>query len=74
MTWVSIASKTQFPSVRRRPLPVGWRRPRSDGDTIDVEVYGRKKQDAVYNYQGHRAYRPHIAFWAEGDVSWAADI
>jgi len=39
-----------------------------------VEVYGRKKQDAVYNYQGHRAYRPHIAFWAEGDVSWAADI
>ena len=36
-----------------------------DGDTTDVEVYGRDKQDAVYNYQGQRAYRPHIAFWAE---------
>src|SRR5664279_1105679 len=23
-----------------------------DGDTTDVEVYGRDKQDAVYNYQG----------------------
>jgi len=33
-----------------------------DGDTTDVEVYGSKKQDAVYNYQGQRAYRPHIAF------------
>src|SRR5664279_1338440 len=45
-----------------------------DGDTTDVEVYGRKKQDAVYNYQGQRAYRPHIAFWAEGGVSLAADL
>ena len=44
------------------------------GDTTDVEVYGRKKQDAVYNYQGQRAYRPHIAFWAEGGVSLAADL
>ena len=45
-----------------------------DGDTTDVEVYGPKKQDAVYNYQGQRAYRPHIAFWAEGGVSLAADL
>ena len=45
-----------------------------DGDTTDVEVYGRDKQDAVYNYQGHRAYRPHVAFWAEGAVSLAADL
>src|SRR5664280_951073 len=45
-----------------------------DGDTTDVEVYGRDKQDAVYNYQGQRAYRPHIAFWAEGGVTLAADL
>lgn len=45
-----------------------------DGDTTDVEVYGRKKQDAVYNYQGQRAYRPHIAFWAEGGSPLAADL
>jgi hypothetical protein len=45
-----------------------------DGDTTDVEVYGGKKQDAVYNYQGQRAYRPHIAFWADGGVTLAADL
>ena len=45
-----------------------------DGDTTDVEVYGTKKQDAVYNYQGQRAYRPHIAFWADGGVTLAADL
>ena len=45
-----------------------------DGDTTDVEVYGRQKQDAVYNYQGQRAYRPHIAFWAEGGVTLSADL
>ena len=43
-----------------------------DGDTTDVEVYGSKKQDAVYNYLGQRAYRPHIAFWAEGGSTLAA--
>ena len=42
--------------------------------TTDVEVYGRKKQDAVYNYLGQRAYRPHIAFWADGGVTLAADL
>ena len=51
-----------------------WRSATIDGDTTDVEVYGRKKQDAVYNYQGQRAYRPHIAFWAEGGVTLAADL
>jgi Transposase DDE domain group 1 len=45
-----------------------------DGDTTDVEVYGTKKQDAVYNYVGQRAYRPHIAFWADGGVTLAADL
>jgi len=45
-----------------------------DGDTTDVEVYGSKKQDAVYNYVGQRAYRPHIAFWADGGVTLAADL
>ena len=45
-----------------------------DGDTTDVEVYGPKKQDAVYNYVGQRAYRPHIAFWADGGVTLAADL
>ncbi len=45
-----------------------------DGDTTDVEVYGSKKQDAVYNYQGQRAYRCHIGFWAEAGVSVAADL
>jgi len=28
-----------------------------DEDTADVEVYGPKKHDAVYNHQGQRAYR-----------------
>jgi hypothetical protein len=45
-----------------------------DGDTTDVEVYGPKKQDAVYNYQGQRAYRPHIAFWSDGGVTLSADL
>jgi len=45
-----------------------------DGDTTDVEVYGRQNQDAVDNYQGQRAYRPHIAFWAEGGVTLASDL
>jgi hypothetical protein len=45
-----------------------------DGDTTDIEVYGSKKQDAVYNYQGQRAYRPHLAFWADGGVTLAADL
>ncbi|MEO7126435.1 MAG: hypothetical protein ABI382_12005 [Nakamurella sp.] len=44
-----------------------------DGDTTDVEVYGSKKQGAVYNYQGQRAYHCHIGFWAEASVSVAAD-
>ena len=45
-----------------------------DGDTTEVEVYGPKKQDAVYNYQGQRSYRPHIAFWADGGVTLSADL
>ena len=28
----------------------------------------------MYNYQGQRAYRPHIAFWADGAVTLAADL
>jgi hypothetical protein len=45
-----------------------------DGDTTDVEVYGRKKQDVVHNYEGKLAYRPHIAFWADAGVCLAADL
>ena len=45
-----------------------------DGDTTDVEVYGPKKQDAVYNYQGRRAYRPHIVVLGRGWVTLAADL
>lgn len=37
-----------------------------DGNTTDVEVYARHKQDAIYNDQGQLAYRPHIAFWGRG--------
>jgi hypothetical protein len=36
-----------------------------DLDATDVEVYGRCKRGCGYTYQGQRAYRPDIAFWAE---------
>jgi hypothetical protein len=45
-----------------------------DLDTTDVEVYGRKKRGVAYNYQGQRCGRPHVASWAELEVTLAADL
>lgn len=45
-----------------------------DGDTTDVEVYGRTKQHAQYNHAGQRNLRPHIGFWAEAGVPLAAEL
>lgn len=45
-----------------------------DLDTTDVEVYGRKKRGVAYNYQGQRCGRPHVASWAELQVTLAADL
>jgi hypothetical protein len=45
-----------------------------DLDATDVEVYGPRKRGCGYTYQGQRAYRPDIAFWAELGVPVAADL
>lgn len=45
-----------------------------DGDTTDVEVYGRTKQQAQYSHSGQRNLRPHIGFWAEAGVPLAAEL
>ncbi len=45
-----------------------------DGDTTDVEVYGRHKQQAVHNHTGQRNLRPHVGFWAEAGVPLAAQL
>jgi hypothetical protein len=45
-----------------------------DGDTTDVEVYGRHKEHAEYNHAGQRNLRPHIGFWAEAGVPLAAEL
>ncbi|GAA4368557.1 transposase [Agromyces bauzanensis] len=45
-----------------------------DGDTTDVEVYGRTKERAEYNHTGQRNLRPHIAHWAEAGVPLAAEL
>jgi hypothetical protein len=45
-----------------------------DLDTTDVEVYGRRKRGVAYNYQGQRCGRPHVASWAELEVTLAADL
>jgi Transposase DDE domain group 1 len=45
-----------------------------DLDTTDVEVYGRKKRGVAYNYQGQRVGRPHVAAWAETEITLAADL
>lgn len=46
----------------------------SDLDTIDVEVYGRKKHGVADNHQGHgwavRAWLP----WAETEITLAVDL
>ena len=45
-----------------------------DLDATDVEVYGRKKRGVAYNYQGQRVGRPHVASWAETEITLAADL
>jgi hypothetical protein len=45
-----------------------------DGDTTDVEVYGRHKEQVEYNHAGQRNLRPHIGFWAEAGVPLAAEL
>jgi hypothetical protein len=45
-----------------------------DGDTTDVEVYGRHKERVEYNHAGQRNLRPHIGFWAEAGVPLAAEL
>jgi hypothetical protein len=45
-----------------------------DVDATDVEVYGPGKQGCAYTYLGQRAYRAHIAVWAELGVPVAADL
>jgi hypothetical protein len=46
----------------------------SDLDATDVEVYGRKKRGVAYNHQGQRVGRPHVATWAETEITLAADL
>ena len=45
-----------------------------DLDTTDVEVYGREKDGVAYNHQGQRVGRPHVATWAETELTLAADL
>ncbi|HEX5119293.1 MAG TPA: transposase [Pseudonocardiaceae bacterium] len=61
----------QVGQVRRTSL---LREVTLDIDATDVEVYGPAKSGSAYTYQGQRAYRPDIAFWAELGVPVAADL
>lgn len=61
----------QVGQVRRSSL---LREVTLDIDATDVEVYGPGKSGCGYTYQGQRAYRPDIAFWAELGVPVAADL
>jgi Transposase DDE domain group 1 len=61
----------QVGQVRRTSL---LREVTLDIDATDVEVYGPTKSGCGYTYQGQRAYRPDIAFWAELGVPVAADL
>jgi Transposase DDE domain group 1 len=45
-----------------------------DGDTTDVEVFGRLKEHAEYNHSGQRNLRPHLGFWAEAGVPLAGEL
>jgi len=60
--WLSL-----LPGSRRATLP---RRATIDGDSTDVEVYGRAKRGAAHTYNGALALRSHIAFWAEPGSRW----
>jgi hypothetical protein len=45
-----------------------------DGDTTDVEVFGRVKEKAAYSHSGQRNLRPHLGFWAEAGVPLAGEL
>ncbi len=45
-----------------------------DGDTTDVEVFGRFKENAEYNHSGQRNLRPHLGLWAEAGVPLAGEL
>ncbi|HVI34619.1 MAG TPA: transposase, partial [Gaiellales bacterium] len=45
-----------------------------DGDTTDVEVFGRCKDNAAYNHSGQRNLRPHLCLWAEAGVPLAGEL
>ena len=64
--WVS-----RLPALRRGVL---LRTATIDGDTTDVEVYGRTKQGARHAYTGALNLRPHIGYWAEAGVPLAAEL
>lgn len=64
--WVS-----RLPVLRRATL---LRVATIDGDTTDVEVYGRTKQGATHAHTGALNLRPHLASWAEAGVPLAAEL
>lgn len=64
--WVS-----RLPAIRRGTL---LRTATIDGDTTDVEVYGRTKQGAAHAHTGALNLRPHIGYWAEAGVPLAAEL
>lgn len=64
--WVS-----RLPTLRRNVL---LRTATIDGDTTDVEVYGRTKQDAAHAHTGALNLRPHVGYWAEAGVPLAAEL
>lgn len=67
--------KTAFSMLpRTRKKKLASTRPTIDLDPTTVEIYGRKKEGAAYNYQGQRVYRPHPAIWAETGWALAADL
>lgn len=45
-----------------------------DGDTTDIEVYGRTKEKAAHAHTGALTLRAHIGFWAEASVPLSAEL
>ena len=61
----------RLPAVRQAAL---LREVTIDGDSTDVEVYGRTKTGAAHAYTGALTLRPHIGHWAEAGVPLAATL
>lgn len=61
----------RLPAARRGAL---LRQVTIDGDSTDVEVYGRSKDGAAHAYTGALTLRPHIGHWAEAGIPLAADL